>query len=553
MEVVNEDTKIISDKSSNLYASSADMAGNQDGVEGSGEPAKSSKVDIDTHHHQLQSHQVVYVENDCHVYLGDDEKMKVNLVSDMCYTRDLIAAVWQARNQHMYTDLLLVCQDGQVAAHSFLLGRFFAFCDITFHADEECQLILLPDSTQKEVEIAVKDIYYRSCSNKLCQLLNIHLKSDPLTNYPNSSDTQIYVKDEEPSDRSKIAVKQLDDLMETEEKYPVMTLLGDLLQTDQKPLKISKTDNKPKMKKSTKEESSKRVYECKKCSYTARTKAMLSNHLKKHKIKHSNPESKKLPTIKEKRSYKCNHCDFIAQTVRDMTKHTTYNHKDLPKKYKCDKCNFATNYVGNVEKHMKKMHLNIPGEFACSKCPSTFYVLAKLKSHMVIHSDEKNYVCDECAAKFKRKDDLKCHMKIHLPDEIRMVEKAKKLTKECPTCHKMFEKKWKLERHQKVHQKDNMVSFLERSQVPIRWDGENKPITDSVVHVEEFGGVEGGNNQLPVPVQEFIVLTSDDTMVQPTDSQVSNKSINMAAPDQKQLLSNPAKYNTPTSHPISFN
>ena len=25
--------------------------------------------------------------NDCDVYLGDDEKVKVNLVSDMCYTR----------------------------------------------------------------------------------------------------------------------------------------------------------------------------------------------------------------------------------------------------------------------------------------------------------------------------------------------------------------------------------------------------------------------------------------------------------------------------------
>ena len=62
MEVVNEDTNMISDKSSNLYASSADIAGNQDGVEASSDPANSSKVDIDTHHNQLQSHQVVYVE-----------------------------------------------------------------------------------------------------------------------------------------------------------------------------------------------------------------------------------------------------------------------------------------------------------------------------------------------------------------------------------------------------------------------------------------------------------------------------------------------------------
>ena len=56
MEVVNEDTKMVSDKSSNLYASSAVIDGNQDGVEGSGDPANSRKVDTDTHHHQLQSH-----------------------------------------------------------------------------------------------------------------------------------------------------------------------------------------------------------------------------------------------------------------------------------------------------------------------------------------------------------------------------------------------------------------------------------------------------------------------------------------------------------------
>ena len=32
----------------------------------------------------------------------------------------------------------------------------------------------------------------------------------------------------------------------------------------------------------------------------------------------------------------------------------------------------------------------------------------------------------------------------------RSIEKAKKLTKECPNCGKMFEKNWKLQRHMKV-------------------------------------------------------------------------------------------------------
>ena len=48
-------------------------------------------------------------------------------------------------------------------------------------------------------------------------------------------------------------------------------------------------------------------------------------------------------------------------------------------------------------------------------------MLAKLKCHKLVHTEEKNFVCEECAAKFKRKDDLKSHMKIHLPDDIRLI------------------------------------------------------------------------------------------------------------------------------------
>jgi ribosome biogenesis protein Tsr3 len=52
-------------------------------------------------------------------------------------------------------------------------------------------------------------------------------------------------------------------------------------------------------------------------------------------------------------------------------------------------------------------------------------------------------------------------MKIHLPADIRAVEKAKKLTKECETCGKKFEKNWKLKRHMVVHTKDSSNAFVE--------------------------------------------------------------------------------------------
>ena len=57
-------------------------------------------------------------------------------------------------------------------------------------------------------------------------------------------------------------------------------------------------------------------------------------------------------------------------------------------------------------------------------------------------------------------------MKIHLPADIRAVEKAKKLTKECETCGKKFEKNWKLKRHMVVHTKDSSNAFAEWAAEP---------------------------------------------------------------------------------------
>jgi hypothetical protein len=59
-------------------------------------------------------------------------------------------------------------------------------------------------------------------------------------------------------------------------------------------------------------------------------------------------------------------------------------------------------------------------------------------------------------------------MRIHLPEEVRAVEKAKKLTKVCDTCGKKFEKNWKLKRHMVVHTKDSNNAFAERTTAP-RW------------------------------------------------------------------------------------
>jgi len=76
------------------------------------------------------------------------------------------------------------------------------------------------------------------------------------------------------------------------------------------------------------------------------------------------------------------------------------------------------------------------------------------------------------------------HMKIHLPADIRAVEKAKKLTKECETCGKKFEKNWKLKRHMVVHTKDSNNAFVERA-AELSWHSSKAEVVEVVVPEEQ--------------------------------------------------------------------
>ena len=226
---------------------------------------------------------------------------------------------------------------------------------------------------------------------------------------------------------------------------------------------------------------SSKPFACEHCSYTARNSFKLALHRKsqhlgerKYTCDRCNFETniqkdykvhlklQHLAATVEKKLYSCAHCpEFRCTNLKVLDQHVIDNHKNI-RKFHCEECSYSSNYLNTFRRH-QKAHQGIPGSYLCPDCPKSFDVDAKLRSHMLVHTDDKNFVCDECAAKFKRKDDLKVHMRIHLPDEIRAAEKAKKLTKVCDTCGKKFEKNWKLKRHMVVHTKDSNNSFVERA------------------------------------------------------------------------------------------
>jgi len=505
---------------------------------------------------------IIYVEDGVNeqTYMFDGDSLKVNLVSNNTYITDLVRTACQARINNLYTDLTFICQDGTVQAHSFLLDKLFFYCDIFFQLAEEEQLIFIPDCSKAQVESAVMEVYNCGTINRFCQLLNIHDGKDPAP--------VIYHNNPEDSSKYRISVRDIDELLDAKDKQieaqaikRKMELKTEKIEkNDQQTFNCTKCEHKARTRsllrahfikhhKSTKSKSllkvnnRTKVIETAKISHVtkdkpssllesgkdeiANTASTLENELvfscllcdfrTDSKFDLNQHKSHKHKKGERKKKHYCPHCDFSSSRVSVLKVHTVKEHKDIPKKFKCDRCDFATNYQTNMEKHMKKFHLGIPGPFQCTQCPRTFFVLAKLKCHKLVHTEEKNFVCEECAAKFKRKDDLKSHMKIHLPDDIRLIEKAKKLTKACPNCGKLFEKNWKLQRHMKVHNKESMV--IERAQVPMRWEPIGGVVltdsggkTSAAIGPNAAGDtaiVEIQDGVLP-PVQEFIVLTTDE-------------------------------------------
>jgi len=432
----------------------------------------------------------------------------LHMVAQNKHFHDMNLELWEYREHSIYTDLLLVCQGGSMPAHSAVLARLFQLSDIQFVTDEEPQIVLFPNLTLEEVEAALLETYASGSVSAFCSLLSVNAEKKPKKKLNPRKDAGEENEDAMSLDAFDIKPDpQLDDEL-------LDFALKDLEDEEDDAAPLTRRRNKKRklVEKQTSEPAlDTRPFKCDSCKYCAASQIKLEVHrkakhlgLNKYDCELCNFQTNKQSDMKAhlktehdvgtetKRAHTCVHCtEFRATNKKMLDQHIIDIHKNV-RKYHCDQCNFSSNYINNFQRH-QKAHLGITGNYLCPHCPKAFYVEAKLRSHMLVHSDDKNFVCEECAAKFKRKDDLKVHMKIHLPDEIRAIEKAKKLTKVCETCGKKFEKNWKLKRHMVVHNKDVTVPLEKTTTTAPRWQS-NK-----------------GHHQ---PIQEFIVLTSDGKFIE---------------------------------------
>lgn len=152
-----------------------------------------------------------------------------------------------------------------------------------------------------------------------------------------------------------------------------------------------------------------RPHTCENCGASFRR----SQHLKVHKLIHETASK-----------LNCNKCNFKANNYLSMKRHNI-NHAKI---YACETCEKIFDKLVDLRMHKVTEHdaftnttkivknnskITSERKNICEICDLSFKNLFHLKSHSVMHSDERPFSCVVCYSTFKRKGDLTAHKLIH--------------------------------------------------------------------------------------------------------------------------------------------
>ncbi|XP_026724885.1 zinc finger protein 2-like isoform X2 [Trichoplusia ni] len=160
----------------------------------------------------------------------------------------------------------------------------------------------------------------------------------------------------------------------------------------------------------------------------------------KHIEKEEKPLQKKTPKTKQ---FKCPPCDL---TFTNQEKLMSHRRERRCVRRACDICG---QLVLSIAQHMRHVHKEVMPH-KCPTCGKEFPVIARLKNHMLVHTDTFNFFCDLCPYKCKHKNYLVLHMRTHTGEKPYM----------CAQCPATFVNLSNLNKHKLTHQEKQFKCML---------------------------------------------------------------------------------------------
>lgn len=164
-----------------------------------------------------------------------------------------------------------------------------------------------------------------------------------------------------------------------------------------------------------------------------------NNKWKKTKSKHSSDEGSSKPKVK----HFCKICNSEFPTRFALSAHKkTHLYKDTGC-YKCETCGKMCPKYDNFTRHLTIHFENREKSHQCGRCFASFYNLADLKRHLVLHLAVKPYTCEHCGEGFTRQDNLLIHAYKHTGVQYKKFA--------CKDCDKVLNSPSALVMHVKTH------------------------------------------------------------------------------------------------------
>lgn len=205
--------------------------------------------------------------------------------------------------------------------------------------------------------------------------------------------------------------------------------------------------------------------------------------------------------ITEKTTYTCDKCSKTFSREAALRRHVKYDHENSDNEDEEDK----------VPETVKKEPPDLTERpYTCSICRNSFKEIACLKSHMLTHSDVRDYVCtfDGCSDAFKTKGSLVRHMRRHTGERPFC----------CVMCNRRFTESGALTRHLKARTPCTAKSDSDLPCYGKRWDfASNVSTTETPANSVSNGLMSNvaTDSQLTDTVNEYV---QEPSQTSPTHS-----------------------------------